>query len=303
MSSPLTNKIPQEVYVLNVHEMTSPLVSSAPPDAFVDRLEYAINLWKEGVDGSVAAVQQADRLFEQLRSEDPVNPLLDAYQGSTMILIARDKTKLLEKLRWSKNGLKLLDKAVAADPQDTMIRILRGKAAFKLPEKHFQRTQTAIEDYRFVIEQESSHEGFLEVDEYAEIIYEIGEAYQRIGQNKEAALWWSTLQQQTQKPELQSMLQQKLRSLEGKPAVEHIPSNVSPTSMLLGNLAHATGSALQRWGGMESEKARKAREKREKELKEKARKEKEKPQKENKKKEAAKRSKSSKSSKNNRNKK
>lgn len=289
----MTNENPTEVKVSTANEMTASLVSMTPPTTFVDRLEHAIDLWKDGVDGSVVSVQQADRLFEQLRSEDPGNPLLDAYQGSTMILIARDKTKLLDKLRWSKNGLKLLDKAVAADPQDTMIRLLRGKAAFKLPEKHFKRTQTAIEDYRFVIEQEIRQEGFLEPEEYAELINELGEAYYRIGQNKEAANWWSKLQQQTQEPELQKALQQRLRTLEGKPEVEQIPSNVSSTSMLLVNLAQSTGSALQRWGRTETEKERKAREKREKELRDKAKKEKEKKEKEKKKKDAAKRSKSS----------
>ncbi|QGQ48682.1 hypothetical protein E6W99_18205 [Metabacillus sediminilitoris] len=164
-----------------------------------------------------------------------------------MILIARDKTKPLEKLRWSKAGLKLLDGAVSAAPQDGMIRILRGKAAYKLPEKHFHRAHTAIEDYTFLIEREMHKEGFLENEIYLQLVYELGEVYCRIGQNQSAAMCWKRLMNQTLDPDFLHLLKLKLKNLEGKPAVEHIPNTESITSILIRRTVTAAGNALQSW--------------------------------------------------------
>ncbi|WP_216625679.1 hypothetical protein [Paenibacillus planticolens] len=287
----MTNEIPKNVKVSTLNDIAVSEEKNvlSPAAAYTERLDHAISLWRDGADGSVTAVQEANRMLEQLRLDYPGNPLADAYHGSTMILTARDLTKPLEKLRWSKNGLKLLDKAVAAAPQDGMIRMLRGKAAYMLPEKHFQRTQTAIEDYVFIINQELHQEGFLETEEYSKLIYELGDAYYRIGRNQEAAVYWRRLEQQTQDPKYRDLLKQKLQSLEGKPAIEFIQENVSPTSILVGNLAQAAGTALQRWARNESEKARKEREKKEREKREKEKKERAKKEREKKKKDEARR--------------
>lgn len=224
-------------------------VHSAP---FNERFDQAIRLYKKGVAGNVTAVQEANQLLERLRFIYPADPLVDAYHGGTMILIARDKTKPLDKLRWSKNGLKLLDKAVAAAPQDGMIRLLRGKAAYKLPEKYFRRTQTAIEDYTFLIDQEIRQEDLLDAEEYSQLIYELGEAYYRIGRNQDAAMCWRRLENQTQDPKLQQHLKQNLQSLEGKPTIENITTD-SLASMLI-RATHAVGNALQSWAEQDEEK-------------------------------------------------
>lgn len=231
----------------------STVLDQAPvhTEPFYVRLDQAIRLYKEGVTGSVTAVQEANRLLERLRFEN-ASPLVDAYHGATMILIARDKTKPLDKLKWSKNGLKLLDKAVAAAPQDRLIRLLRGKAAYKLPEKYFRRTQTAIEDYTFLIDQEIRHEDILKPEEYSELIYELGEAYYRIGQNQDAAKYWRRLENQTQDPKLQQLLKQNLQSLEGKPAIENKTTDGSTSMMVVAT--RAVGNALQHWAKQEKKK-------------------------------------------------
>ncbi|RKN85389.1 hypothetical protein D7M11_09530 [Paenibacillus ginsengarvi] len=183
-----------------------------------------------------------------------------------MLLIARDKTKPLERLKWAKNGLKLLDKAVAAAPNDSRIRYLRGRSAYRLPEKHFQRTQTVIEDYNFVLNQEVK----LGSIDYTRLSYELGEAYRRIGRNEDAARCWTKLEQQTQDPEFKRLLGQKLQLLKGKPAVEHIESNESITSMLLKRTASAAGTVFLDW--VEENKKKEERRERKRRKKEKKRK-------------------------------
>ena len=224
---------------------------------FNERLDKIISLHKKGAKGNVTAVQEANQLSERLRLDYPDHPHAEAYHGSIMILIARDKTNPLEKLKWAKNGLKLLDKAVAAAPHDSMIRYLRGKSSYSLPEKYFQRTRTAIEDYTFLIDQESLQEGILGTNIYTILTYELGEAYRQIGRNKVAARCWMKLEQQTQDPEFRQLLRQKLQSLEGKPSVEHIPANDSIKSILMGKAAHAAGHKLLKWSEKEMNEKKK----------------------------------------------
>jgi hypothetical protein len=210
---------------------------------FDQRLDRIKSLYKEGTKGNATAVQEANRLLERLRLDYPNRPLAEAYHGSIMLLIAKDKTKPLERLKWAKGGLKLLDKAVEGAPNDVRIRYLRGKSAYRLPEKHFQRTQMVIDDYTFVI----NHEVKLGSIDYTKLTYELGEAHRRIGRNGEAAKSWTKLEQQTQDPEFKQLLRQKLQSLEGKPAVEHIQSSDSITSMLIKRSARAAGTVLLNW--------------------------------------------------------
>jgi hypothetical protein len=218
-----------------------------------ERLDKIKSLYKEGAKGNVTAVQEANQLLERLRLDYPDHPLAEAYHGSILLLIARDKTNPLERLKWAKNGLTLLDKAVEAAPNDSRVRYLRGRSAYRLPEKYFQRTRTVIEDYTFLIDQEllqEGHLGAMDID-YSKLTYELGEAHLRIGRNEDAARCWTKLEQQTQDPEFRQLIKLKLQSLEGKPSVEHIPANDSITSILMGRAARAVGNTLLQWAEKE----------------------------------------------------
>jgi len=219
---------------------------------FDERLNEIISMYKEGAKGNATAVQEANQLLEQLRLDYPDQPLPDAYHGSIMLLIARDKTNPLERLKWAKNGLKLLDKAVTAAPNDSRIRYLRGRSVYRLPEKYFQRTRTVIEDYTFLIDQRLLQDGQLKTINYVKLTYELGEAYRRIGRNEDAARCWTELEQQTQDAEFKELLELKLQSVKGKPAVEHIESNDSLKSVLIGRTSRAVGNVLLNW--MDKEK-------------------------------------------------
>ncbi len=191
------------------------------------------SLYKDAVNGDEKAVQALHQTLEQVRSNHANIPLLNAYHGSIMILIARDKTNPLEKLRWSKAGLKLLDDAVIFSPHNFMIRLLRGKAAHKLPEKHFNRGQTAIDDYTFLIKSHGRGEGFLNSKAYWQLIYELGEVYYRMGRNQDAGICWRKLKNETQDPAFQRLLLSKLKLVEGKPAVETRTEPEGPFASLL----------------------------------------------------------------------
>lgn len=230
--------------------------SRAPANtaSYQERLDEAIRLHKAGNEGNTAAVHEANRLLEQLRLDHPGNPLADAYHGAVMNLIARYSTKTFERLKWSKRGLKLLDEAVAADPSNAKIRLLRGKVAYTVPEKHFHRTKTAIEDYGFLTEQIMREDGAL-TEEDSQLVYELSEAYYRIGQNQDAAVCWRRL---VNDAKYGTIAREKLHAVAGRPAVENVKSSGGPgLSDLVGIIALATGKALLKWAAHEEEKNRK----------------------------------------------
>lgn len=238
------------------------LISLKSPPAntasFQKRLDEAIRLHKEGNDGNVAAVHEANQLLEQLRHDHPGQPLADAYHGAVMNLIARYSSNPLVRLKWSKRGLKLLDEAVAADPNHPKIRLLRGKVAYAVPEKHFHRTATAIQDYTFLIDHSMRVNGALK-EEDSKVIYELGEAYHRIGRNQDAAGCWRKLEND---PVYSQIARQKLQSVSGRPAVENVSSSGGPgLSDFIGVVATVTGKAIMKWVKHEQKKARKKRKK------------------------------------------
>jgi len=209
-------------------------------------LAEVITLYQQSIAGNKQAVEQADELLENLRDEYPNRPLADAYHGGIMILKARDKRNPLLKLRSARKGLKLLDHAVSAAPQDLTIRLLRGKAAFKLPEEHFHRTNTAIEDYTLLLQNEEELRKRVSPEGVPQLIDELGEAYRRVGRNLDAENCWRRLEQQTEFPAFQQLARTKLKSVEGKPPVEQVKqtTGVSASSILLGLAAGVAGNAI-----------------------------------------------------------
>ncbi|MBM7572336.1 tetratricopeptide repeat protein [Aquibacillus albus] len=214
-------------------------------DTHMNQFEEGKMLIKKAGDGDKNAVNKANEIFSKLRKAEPDNALIEAYYGTTMMLTARDKISPLSRLKETIAGMKILDEAVSADPENSRIRLLRGRAAYRLPEKYFQRTQTAIEDYNFLIDREmQEEEGFLDTVKYLQLNYELGEAYSRIGRNQDAAMCWKRLINETQDPDFLHLLNLKLKSVEGKPDVEHTPNSESPVSILIRRTIRAAGSEI-----------------------------------------------------------
>lgn len=188
-------------------------MDNAPTELLNNKLSDAIRMHNEGVAGSKEAVRSAQAQFQSLRAQYPDNATVKAYYGSTLALMARDAIKPAEKLDLAKQGLALLDEAVASDPYESSFRMLRGKIAFRLPEQFFHRTETAIEDYAFLIDSELQDPGSLEQTMYATLVYELGVAYYRIQRIKEAQLCWNMMPKLTNDAKLLSLVNAKKNSL------------------------------------------------------------------------------------------
>lgn len=241
--------------------MTKGKPDPTPEEAsYGERFARIVGLYQQSIAGNKQAVEEANRLLESLRSDYPGHPVADAYHGGIMIFMAREKRNPLLKLRRARKGMKLLDKAVAASPQDIAIRLIRGKAAYHLPEKQFRRTETAIEDYMFLLEHETELRILMNSEGVLQLIDELGDAYFRIGRNLDAADWWSRLEQQAEYPAYRALARKKLKSAQGKPPIQEAKqTDVSATSVLIGFAASIAENTIMDMAGIEKRKPSKRR--------------------------------------------
>ncbi|NOY09411.1 MAG: hypothetical protein GXP33_11295 [Spirochaetes bacterium] len=77
-------------------------------------------------------------------------PLIKAYQGSALTLIARDAVNPLIKLDTVSRGIKLIDEAVREAPDNLTIRMLRAQNSYALPEM-FKRRKLAVKDLEYML--------------------------------------------------------------------------------------------------------------------------------------------------------
>jgi tetratricopeptide (TPR) repeat protein len=160
-----------------------------------ESFQEVITLHKVGIKGDTESVEKAYQLIKKIKLQVRDNALVDAYYGSITALIARDHPNLIEKSKLAKKGLRSLDQSVQKDPNLIDIRILRGYVCYRLPEMFFKRTQTAIEDFTFLIdhyEQNKSKE--ISREFYFQLLFDLGMAYRNIGNETKAVSTWDKLE-------------------------------------------------------------------------------------------------------------
>ena len=106
-------------------------------------------LYQVGAAGDTAAARQAFEMLEQLYKQVPGNSLLEAYYGSAYILMGREESNLVTKGKISNQGLKILESALAKEPDNIEIRIVHAFVCKNLPE-WLNLGSSAIEDFRYL---------------------------------------------------------------------------------------------------------------------------------------------------------
>ncbi|MBP3950808.1 hypothetical protein [Bacillus suaedae] len=155
----------------------------------------AITLHQKGINGDKKAAEKAFKQLKELKLMNHNDPLIEAYYGSASALVARDHANLMEKTNYAKRGMKALDHAVTKDSSNMEIRMLRGNVAFRLPEMHFKRTSTAIEDFLYLIAayEKEKGKGTITKDQYEDILFKLGKAYKNSNEDQKAKDVWTKL--------------------------------------------------------------------------------------------------------------
>ena len=146
------------------------------------QFEKAKSLHNNGVDGNKKAVIKANEILLKLREAEPENALIEAYYGSTLVLLGRDAVKILERADKAQEGLDALDRAVSLDSNNQEIRLLRGNICLRLPESLFHCSGTAIEDFTFLLDHYKESSNSLTPKQVRDVLQNLGVAYQNAGQ-------------------------------------------------------------------------------------------------------------------------
>jgi hypothetical protein len=175
----------------------------------------AVLLHHQGITGDKKATQQAHRLLESILKLVPENNLVRAYCGSATSLLGRDVPKPIEKLRYGKRGLILLDKAVAQESGNVEIRSLRAFVCNALPEKYFHRTRNAIEDFNYMVSRYEQDPSVLAKELYWKVLYDLGMACKRADRYRDAESAWEKLLSDTTDPKYKELLAEEGLSVPG----------------------------------------------------------------------------------------
>ena len=171
-----------------------------------DMLKEGIRLHDLGVQGNTKAVKLAYEILEKVHQMDPHDPLSLAYYGSVTALLGRDSQDPTVMFGNAIRGLKMLKQAASRDWQNPTIRLLRAYLAYSLPESFFHLTERAIKDFRFVKAAYEQDNSIIPQELYWQILYDLGLAYQRIGNKEMAKKVWSKLLKQSTDPKYQALL-------------------------------------------------------------------------------------------------
>jgi tetratricopeptide (TPR) repeat protein len=138
------------------------------------------------VDGDKKAVKKANGILLKLREAEPDHALIEAYYGSTLVLLGRDAVKILERADKAQEGLDALNRAVALDSNDKEIRLLRGNICVRLPESFFHCSETAIEDFTFLLDHYKEDSSYLTQKQVHNVLQNLSAAYQNVGRPDKA---------------------------------------------------------------------------------------------------------------------
>jgi lipopolysaccharide biosynthesis regulator YciM len=155
-------------------------------DTHMKQFEKGKRVLMKGVDGDKKAVKIAYEIFLKLRKTEPDNALIEAYYGSTLVLLGRDAVQPLEKADKALEGLDSLNQAISMDPNQKEFRLLRGNVCLRLPESFFHCSQTAIEDFSFLLDRYKEDPSYLTNKQVRGIIEDLSAAYQNVGKLSEA---------------------------------------------------------------------------------------------------------------------
>jgi hypothetical protein len=157
--------------------------NSQVPD---ELLATIVTLQKQGIEGDHNAVQKAFDILEEIRLFYPTNHLVEAYYGSVLTLLGRDALEPMERLEKVRNGLKFMDNAVQNEPDNIDIRIIRGYVCLRLPEVFFHRTQTAVDDFTYIITRYETEPNIISDTFYRKILRDLKQAYRTLGRDPDA---------------------------------------------------------------------------------------------------------------------
>jgi tetratricopeptide (TPR) repeat protein len=134
----------------------------------------------------------SEKAVEYLRKASKIDPedfLILAALGSATTMVGRDSSGMIAKVKYTKKGNNMIDKAVAKDPDDFEIRLIRANVNINLP-KLFGRKKMAKKDLLYIEETIKKSPKEVPSGAQAQVYYKLGTIYDSDGDDSTAKLYF-----------------------------------------------------------------------------------------------------------------
>lgn len=146
-----------------------------------------------GEAGDVVAAQKAHDIFSEALSVWPEDPIITALYSSSLSLMGRCAPEGGSMFSQAIQAIAMMEEAIRKDPTSIELRRIRAGHSYRLPERFFLRTTTAITDFTYLASQYESGSAEIDAEEYRKILYWLGDSYLRLGMLPEAKDTWDRL--------------------------------------------------------------------------------------------------------------
>lgn len=146
-------------------------------------------LYRRGLTGDKAAVEQCIEKLETVLKNQPDNQLARVYLGSAYTLRSRDLGFGPKKLEALRRGLAIMDEAVAAAPDEPKVRLARALTTSALP-AIFGRRASGRKDFELLVAAARRTPARFEEGDLQIIFYNAGLAAKAAGDRAGAIVLW-----------------------------------------------------------------------------------------------------------------
>jgi signal transduction histidine kinase len=162
--------------------------SAADPDNRGLRLDLARGYYSLALEHDVAAIAEAEKLFDRILADEPDNAMALAYSGALIgFKLGFNLTPHDQMYALMRKSSANLDRAATLAPDDIEIRYIRGYASLYTP-SFAGRDQFAVEDFAHAIrllERQPNTER-----QRAELHLTLGDAHRKTGDDENARVSW-----------------------------------------------------------------------------------------------------------------
>ena len=106
--------------------------------------------YDQAAAGETNSIEKGIHCFDQALKLDSTNAVALAYRGSLWVMQSRHSWWPPNKMKYLKRGGEELDRAVDLEPDNMMVRLIRGINGLGLP-SYADRLQTSLEDFLIVL--------------------------------------------------------------------------------------------------------------------------------------------------------
>jgi tetratricopeptide (TPR) repeat protein len=176
----------------------------------------AVRLHNLAVEGNRKASQKALELMKKVYEEEPDDPLVEGYYGSSLALAGRDSNNSQELFNNAVQGLQHLKHAASKDSNNISLRLMRANLMYNLPDAFFPLVAKTCKEFKFIASSYERDNSVIPQESYWEVLYKLGMCYERSNNKEKALKTWKKLLKASQEAKYNELLKRKFEGSDDK---------------------------------------------------------------------------------------